>query len=66
MDTVVGYVNGFTIEEQARKVDGPGAERFPPERRDADFRTGLELILDGIRTRLPASDAAGRPTTGRR
>ena len=66
VDTVFGYVNGFTIEEQARKTDGPGAVRFPPERRDEAFRTGLELILDGIRTRLPASDAAGRPTPDRR
>lgn len=66
VDTVFGYVNGFTIEEQARKIDGPNAARFPPERRDDAFRTGLELILDGIRTRLPAPDAAGRPTPDRR
>lgn len=54
VDTVFGYVNGFTMEEQARKVDGPGGRRFPAERRDRAFRIGLELILDGIRTRLPS------------
>lgn len=53
VDTVFGYVNGFTMEEQAREVDGPGGRRIPPEGRDRGFRIGLELILDGVRSRLP-------------
>jgi TetR/AcrR family transcriptional regulator, tetracycline repressor protein len=43
VDTLFGYVNGFTIEEQA-------AQRGDDEVR---FRAGVEVILDGIRLRLP-------------
>jgi TetR/AcrR family tetracycline transcriptional repressor len=46
VDTVLAYVNGFTIEEQAR--EGEAGAR-PRERRDRDFHGGLELILAGIR-----------------
>jgi TetR/AcrR family tetracycline transcriptional repressor len=46
VDTVVCYVNGFTIEEQARRLGR--AER------DAGFRAGLELILAGVRAQLAA------------
>jgi TetR/AcrR family tetracycline transcriptional repressor len=45
VDTVVCYLNGFTIEEQARRP-GDRAER------DAGFRAGLELILAGVRAQL--------------
>ncbi|MEU6778408.1 hypothetical protein ABZ912_04340 [Nonomuraea angiospora] len=41
----VAYVNGYTVEEQARK-----AETWPREQRDAAFRAGLELILAGARS----------------
>lgn len=47
LDTVFAYVNGFTIEEQAR--DGFPQ---PPERRawrDQTFQSGLDLIIAGIR-----------------
>jgi len=47
VDTVICYVNGFTVEEQARG----GA---PGERRDQGFAAGLELILHGIAARLLA------------
>ncbi|MDN3354401.1 TetR/AcrR family transcriptional regulator C-terminal domain-containing protein [Actinomadura sp. DC4] len=46
VDTVLAYTNGFTIEEQARKA-GTGA--WPRDRRDHAFRTGLDLILAGVR-----------------
>jgi TetR/AcrR family transcriptional regulator, tetracycline repressor protein len=46
VDTVVCYVNGFTIEEQARR----GRDRAA---RDAGFDAGLELILAGVRAQLP-------------
>jgi TetR/AcrR family tetracycline transcriptional repressor len=46
VDTVVSYVNGYTIEEQARPGPDPG-------QKDRAFTAGLDLILDGIRTRLP-------------
>jgi TetR/AcrR family transcriptional regulator, tetracycline repressor protein len=42
VDTIVSFVNGFTLEEQARRPDGPA------ERRDRDFLAGLDLILAGI------------------
>ena len=43
VDTLFGYANGFTIEEQA-------ADRGCD---DVRFRAGIELLLDGIRLRLP-------------
>ncbi len=46
VDTVFAYVNGFTIEEQAR--DGHPAD---PERRalrDKGFQAGLDLIIAGV------------------
>jgi TetR/AcrR family tetracycline transcriptional repressor len=46
VDTVFAYVNGFTIEEQAR--DGHPAA---PERRavrDKGFQAGLDLIIAGV------------------
>lgn len=53
VDTIIAYVNGFTIEEQSR--DG-----FPPESdqrawRDARFRAGLELIIAGVVGPQPAA-----------
>ena len=44
VDTLFGYANGFTIEEQAHRDLGP----------DTRFPAGVELILAGIRLRLPA------------
>ena len=51
VDTLFGYVNGFTIEEQAHSHLGP-APRFP---------AGVELILPGMRLRLFALVDAERP-----
>ncbi len=48
VDAALAYVNGFTIEEQARKV-----EAWPKERRDLAFQSGLELIVTGVRGSLP-------------
>ena len=48
VDTVMAYVNGSTIEEQARKAD-----TWPREQLDRAFRAGLELIITGIRGSLP-------------
>ena len=45
VDSMLAYVNGYTIEEQARKIDA-----LPRERRDRDFRAGLELIVAGVAT----------------
>jgi TetR/AcrR family transcriptional regulator, tetracycline repressor protein len=53
VDTVLAYVNGFTIEEQARKI---GAEGWQREQRDAAFRDGLELILAGVRESAVSRD----------
>ncbi|WP_055586015.1 TetR/AcrR family transcriptional regulator C-terminal domain-containing protein [Streptacidiphilus griseoplanus] len=50
VDTVLAYVNGHTLEEQARKTD---ASAWPGHRRDLAFDNGLELILTGIRATLP-------------
>lgn len=48
VDTVMAYVNGFTIEEQARDAN-PGHR--PREERDRGFRDGLELIISGVAAR---------------
>lgn len=45
VDTIFSYVNGFTIEEQAR-----GGEH-----KDAAFRAGIELIITGIQSGLPGT-----------
>jgi AcrR family transcriptional regulator len=47
VDTVFAYVNGFTMEEQARG-GRPAAER------DRQFAAGLELIVTGIAGTLSA------------
>ncbi|TQS30267.1 hypothetical protein FLW16_03010 [Microbispora sp. KK1-11] len=49
VDTVLAYVNGYAIEEQARKT---GADGWPRERRDRAFHDGLELIIAGVRGTL--------------
>lgn len=49
VDTLLGYVHGFTIEEQAHTELGP----------DTRFPAGLDLILDGIRLRLPVPAPPG-------
>ncbi|MFC4587677.1 TetR/AcrR family transcriptional regulator C-terminal domain-containing protein [Sphaerisporangium corydalis] len=46
-DTVLAYVNGFTMEEQARRAATPRPER------DRDFQAGLDLIIAGIGATLP-------------
>ena len=53
VDTLFGYVNGFTIEEQAAQR---GCD-------DARFRAGIELLLDGIRLRLPCGARGPRDGT---
>ncbi|HEY3681733.1 MAG TPA: TetR/AcrR family transcriptional regulator C-terminal domain-containing protein [Streptosporangiaceae bacterium] len=66
VDTMFGYVNGFTMEEQAREISGPAGAHLSREQRDKGFRAGLELIIDGIRTRVRQPDSADRPTRRRR
>jgi AcrR family transcriptional regulator len=46
VDTVLSYVQGFTIEEQARKANRPRSQR------DREFQAGLDLIIAGIRASL--------------
>jgi TetR/AcrR family transcriptional regulator, tetracycline repressor protein len=55
VDTVISYVNGFTIEEQARGGGGGG------KRRDQAFAAGLELILAGIAATLASGSADPMP-----
>jgi TetR/AcrR family tetracycline transcriptional repressor len=45
-DALTSYVNGFTIEEQNRKLGQPKPDR------DWCFDLGLTLLLDGIRSRI--------------
>jgi TetR/AcrR family tetracycline transcriptional repressor len=47
VDTVVSYVNGFTIEEQARTGNRSRDER------DQGFAAGLDLIIAGVRAGVP-------------
>lgn len=49
IDTVFAYVNGFTMEEQARGSD------HSRRHRDQQFAAGLELIVTGIHASLPAA-----------
>ncbi|HTI26797.1 MAG TPA: TetR family transcriptional regulator [Kutzneria sp.] len=46
VDTVFAYVNGFTIEEQAR--DGHPADPARRAVRDKGFQAGLDLIIAGV------------------
>ncbi|MFJ9692336.1 TetR/AcrR family transcriptional regulator C-terminal domain-containing protein [Kitasatospora sp. NPDC101183] len=46
-DVVTSFVNGYTLEEQARQ-----AAVWPLEQRDATFRLELDIVLAGIRTQL--------------
>jgi TetR/AcrR family transcriptional regulator, tetracycline repressor protein len=58
VDTVVCFVNGFTIEEQTRRPAAP--TRHTRADRDQDFAAGLGLILAGIRAQLPADAVRAR------
>ncbi|KAB2379237.1 TetR/AcrR family transcriptional regulator C-terminal domain-containing protein [Actinomadura montaniterrae] len=52
VDTVLAYVNGFTIEEQARKAGSP---QWPRTRRDLAFNAGLDLFVTGIQSSIPTT-----------
>jgi TetR/AcrR family transcriptional regulator, tetracycline repressor protein len=50
-DALTSFVNGYTLEEQARKVG-----RVPAAQRDAVFRLELEIVISGLRSEtLPHS-----------
>lgn len=66
VDTVFAYVNGYTIEEQSRKTGVDGGPAWPRDVRDQGFLDGLELIIDGIRSRVRAPGPADPPTPDRR
>lgn len=57
VDTILCYVNGFTMEEQARNNQSP--------RRTDMFQAGLNLILTGIAATIPttATNAVNADTT---
>jgi TetR/AcrR family tetracycline transcriptional repressor len=50
VDTVMAYVNGYTMEEQARKTGNGG---WSLERRDRAFRDGVNLIVNGVKSSIP-------------
>jgi TetR/AcrR family tetracycline transcriptional repressor len=50
VDTLVSFVNGFTLEEQARARPTQAAS----VRRSRAFDAGVELIVRGIEAALPA------------
>ncbi|MEO6086031.1 MAG: TetR/AcrR family transcriptional regulator C-terminal domain-containing protein [Umezawaea sp.] len=58
-DTVFAYVNGFTIEEQARKSGRIGREQL-----DREFRAGLKLIINGVRAAIEAAEHEEKPLDG--
>ncbi|WP_328645832.1 TetR/AcrR family transcriptional regulator C-terminal domain-containing protein [Amycolatopsis sp. NBC_00348] len=45
-DVVTSYVNGFTVEEQARRT------AVPRSLRDMAFATGLSVVIDGLAARV--------------
>jgi TetR/AcrR family tetracycline transcriptional repressor len=49
-DVVTSYVNGFTVEEQARRTAVPRSQR------DAAFATGLSVVLDGLAARATRTE----------
>lgn len=58
VDTLFAYVNGFTMEEQARD----GFPQSPEQRswRDQGFQAGLDLIMAGIQARAAEIPEAQR------
>jgi TetR/AcrR family tetracycline transcriptional repressor len=58
VDTILCYVNGFTIEEQARRIDVTA--RSAREERDRAFHAGLDLLLSGLRAALPQQPPPAR------
>ncbi|GAA2228768.1 MULTISPECIES: TetR/AcrR family transcriptional regulator C-terminal domain-containing protein [Kitasatospora] len=46
-DVITSFVNGYTLEEQARQ-----AALIPLDQRDATFRLELDIVIAGIRARL--------------
>src|SRR5262249_56736860 len=50
VDTILCYINGFTIEEQARRIN-PAAHSSRADR-DRAFQAGLDLIIVGVRAAL--------------
>src|SRR5262249_3011893 len=55
VDTIVCYVSGFAIEEQAR--GGAMPSHTPDPKRDRSFHAGLELIIGGIQAALQRQTA---------
>ncbi len=51
VDTILCYISGFTIEEQARRIDSPLRSSLAD--RDRAFHAGLDLIINGLRAALP-------------
>ncbi|TCO60910.1 TetR/AcrR family transcriptional regulator C-terminal domain-containing protein [Actinocrispum wychmicini] len=47
VDAVTSFVNGYTLEEQARKVG-----RVPREFLDLGFATGLDIVVAGLQARV--------------
>ncbi|HEX3780098.1 MAG TPA: TetR/AcrR family transcriptional regulator C-terminal domain-containing protein [Pseudonocardiaceae bacterium] len=60
IDTIFAYVNGFTMEEQAR--DGFPQPAEQRAWRDKAFEMGLDLILSGVRAKL--SETTARVNSG--
>jgi TetR/AcrR family tetracycline transcriptional repressor len=57
-DTIFSYVNGFTIEEQARG----GMSRAE---KDRGFRAGLDLIIAGIKAKLAEDGTEANDATSK-
>lgn len=51
-DVLTSYLNGYTIEEQAHRVDQPRAKA------DCRFGFGLNVVIAGLRT-IPTTPAPG-------
>src|SRR5262245_28141045 len=58
VDTILCYINGFTIEEQARRINP--AARSSRADRDRAFQAGLDLLIDGLRAALRRQPSADR------
>ena len=61
VDTLFGYVHGFAIEEQAHQEQAHQERVDEHAGPDTRFPAGVELILDGIRLRVPGDATTPGP-----
>ena len=49
---LASYANGFALNELSGGFDWPAGETGPPQDAEAEFESGLSVIIDGFHRRL--------------